>query len=47
MAEAAAAYFMLDINCGAKSLHSHFIKVDMYSLTVGYLQSEEFLKVTL
>ena len=41
MAEAAAAFFMSDINCGAKSLHSGLIKVDKYSLTLGDLLNEE------
>ena len=41
MAEAAAAYYTLDINSSAKPLHSCFIKADKYSLAVGYLLSEE------
>ena len=41
MAEGGAAYFMLDINCGSKNLHSGFIKVDKSSVTVGDLISYE------
>ena len=44
MAEAAvgaASYFMLDINCDIKFLHSGFINVDKYSPTVGELLGEE------
>ena len=36
-----AAYFMVDINCGSKCLHSGFIKVDKYTATVGDLLSEK------
>ena len=31
-------YFMTDINCGAKSIHSRFIKVDKYSQSVGDIE---------
>ena len=44
MAEGGAnvtAYFMVDINCGSKCLHSGFIKVDKYTATVGDLLSEK------
>ena len=44
MAEAVVAYFTLDINCGTKSFHSGFIKVDKYSLTVGDFLREEIPK---
>ena len=37
----AAAYFMVDINCGSKCLHSGFIKVDKYTATVGDFLSEK------
>ena len=41
MAEPAGpVYFMIDINCGAKSVHSGFIKVDKHSQTVGDMLSE-------
>ena len=36
-----AAYFMIDVNCGVKSIKSGFMKVNKYSLTVGDLLSEE------
>ena len=49
MAEAAApvVYFMIDIKCDAKSIHSRFIKVDKYSQTVGDMLSEEIPPVCL
>ena len=45
MAEAAApvVYFMIDINCGAKSIHSGFIKVDKHSQTIGDMLEGYFL----
>ena len=43
MAEAAApvVYLMIDINCGAKSIHSRFIKVGKHSQTGGDMLSGE------
>ena len=36
-----AAYFMIDVDCGVKSVKSSFIKVDKCTVTVGDLLSEE------
>ena len=40
-AQVPTIYFMTDINCGAKYVHSGLVKVDKYDLTIRDLISEE------